>query len=82
MFVDYRRPSMDYDKLVDSGMSFKEASDWYLQKENRVCIMQNAMHNLLLLIIYVDDILIASIDLKWIHEIKIKLQEEFEIKDL
>jgi len=38
--------------------------------------------NLVLLVIYVDDILMASTDLKWIDEIKLKLQEEFEIKDL
>lgn len=38
--------------------------------------------NLLLLIIYVDDILIASTDQDWIDEIKIGLQKEFEIKDL
>lgn len=37
---------------------------------------------LLLLIIYVDDILVASTDCAWIDEIKCKLLEEFDIKDL
>lgn len=38
--------------------------------------------NLLLLVIYVDDILMASTDSGWVDEVKEKLLEEFEIKDL
>lgn len=37
---------------------------------------------ILLLVIYVDDILIAARDLEWIAEIKRGLKEEFDIKDL
>jgi len=37
---------------------------------------------ILLLLIYVDDILIASRDLNWITEIKRSLKENFDIKDL
>lgn len=37
---------------------------------------------ILLLLVYVDDILIVSGDLKWITEIKQGLQEDFEIQDL
>lgn len=38
--------------------------------------------DILLLLIYVDDFLVASSNLGWIEEVKSKLQEDFEIKDL
>ena len=38
--------------------------------------------NLLLLVVYVDDLLIASSDNNWIDEVKSKLTESFDLKDL
>ena len=38
--------------------------------------------NLLLLVVYVDDLLIASSDNNWIGEVKLKLTESFDLKDL
>lgn len=38
--------------------------------------------NVLLLLIYVDDILVASQSEEWMREVKRSLMEEFEIKDL
>lgn len=39
-------------------------------------------NNILFLLLYVDDILIASNDVEWIKEIKQGIREKFEIKDL
>lgn len=62
------------ERLTDIGLtSTKGEPCMYHAKRNG---------NLLLLLIYVNDIFMASTDLEWIDEVKMKLQEKFEIKDL
>lgn len=61
-------------KLESIGLkSTKAESCMYYAKRGK---------DILLLLIYVDDFLIASSDICWIDEIKCKLQDDFEIKDL
>lgn len=73
-----------YGKQVDSGMIvFQRNNIGLTSMKGEPCTYHAKRNeNLLLLIIYVDDILVASTDLKWIDEVKMSLQKQFEIKDL
>lgn len=56
--------------------------DMVQSKYDSCLYMSKRNKQLLLVVVYVDDILISSTDESWTHEIKIKLKNYFEIKDL
>lgn len=75
--------------LRQSGRQWYSKLDEKLRSLNLVSTKGDAClyvahrgENMLLLVIYVDDILIASQNSEWISEIKQGLKEDFDIKDL